>query len=75
MADDDAVVRDAERLPWAERLAHAHWKVRSEAYAAVATASAAGADANESPLVDFGACPHPLTAALCAHACSGAPCV
>ena len=75
MADDDAVVRDAERLPWADRLAHAHWKVRSEAYAAVATASAAGADANESPLVDFGACPHPPRPALCAHVYCGVLCV
>jgi hypothetical protein len=56
MADDDAVVRDAQRLPWADRLSHAHWKVRNEAYAAITAEATPGADANASPLVDFGAC-------------------
>ena len=54
-ADTDALVRDAERLPWAERLTHAHWRVRAEAYAAVTTAAAGGADTSVSPLSDFGA--------------------
>lgn len=54
-ADTDALVRDAERLPWAERLTHAHWRVRAEAYGAVTTAAAGGADTSASPLSDFGA--------------------
>ncbi len=55
MADDDAVVRDALKLPWEERFVHAHWRVRSEAYAAVAAAAGGAADATGSPLVEFGA--------------------
>ena len=53
--DADALVRDAERLPWAERLTHAHWRVRAEAYAAVTTAAAGDVDVGSSPLSDFGA--------------------
>ena len=53
--DTEALVRAAERLPWADRLQHAHWRVRVEAYAAVAAAAAAGGDAGAPPLSDFGA--------------------
>jgi hypothetical protein len=55
MADDDALVRDAQALPWEERFAHAHWRVRSEAYAAVTAAAGGAADATASPLAEFGA--------------------
>jgi hypothetical protein len=54
-ADDDAVVRAAAKLAWPERLTHSHWRVRAEAYAAVTAAAATAADANASPLADFGA--------------------
>lgn len=53
--DTEALLRDAQRLPWEARLTHAHWAVRVQAYGAVTAAAAAAGDINASPLSDFGA--------------------
>jgi hypothetical protein len=68
--DTEALVRDAERLPWADRLTHAHWRVRVEAYAAVTAAAAAAGDVSAPPLSDFGA-PSPRRAPSCAFLTHG----
>jgi hypothetical protein len=53
--DTEALLRDAQRLPWEARLTHAHWAVRVAAYNAVTAAAGAAGDITASPLSDFGA--------------------
>jgi hypothetical protein len=54
-ADDDALVREAKALPLPERLAHANWRVRVDAYADVVKEAVCAQDASAQPLKDFGA--------------------
>jgi hypothetical protein len=53
--ETEALLRDAQRLPWEARLTHAHWAVRVAAYNAVTAAAGAAGDITASPLSDFGA--------------------
>lgn len=54
-ADDDALVREAKALPLPERLAHANWRVRVDAYADVVKEAGCAQVASAQPLKDFGA--------------------
>ena len=53
--DDDKVVREARQLPLPERLAHAHWRVRADAYGDVGKEAGAARDATSPTLAEFGA--------------------
>ena len=53
--DDDKAVREARQLPLPERLAHAHWRVRADAYADVGKESSTATDATSPTLSEFGA--------------------
>ena len=53
--DDDKLVREARQLPLPERLAHAHWRVRADAYADVGKEASAATDATSPTLAEFGA--------------------
>jgi hypothetical protein len=53
--DDEAVVREAKNLPLPERLVHAHWRVRSDAYADVVKEAGWAQDISTQPLKEFGA--------------------
>ncbi len=55
MADDEAVITAARSLPMPERLSHAHWRVRSDAYADVVKEAGSAQGTLSQPLRDFGA--------------------
>ena len=54
-ADDEALVRAAKALPLPERLVHANWRVRVDAYADVVKEAGWAQDGSTPPLRDFGA--------------------
>lgn len=53
--EDDKLVREAKLLPLPERLAHASWKVRADAYADVAKEAGVAQNGSTPPLAEFGA--------------------
>ena len=56
MADEEEVLRKAKELSWPERLGHANWRVRSDAFSDVLRAAEhATAITDNEPLVEFGA--------------------
>ena len=54
-AKDDALIAAAKSLPLPDRLLHAHWRVRSDAYADVVKEAGWAQDGTTQPLRDFGA--------------------
>lgn len=57
MADNEAqVLGEAKKLSYADRLAHANWKVRSAAYDDINAACNGVYDPNDPCLQEFGAC-------------------
>ena len=53
--DDDKLVREAAKLPIAERLAHSHWRVRADAYADVGKEASWAKETSTPTLTEFGA--------------------
>eukprot|EP00854_Cymbomonas_tetramitiformis_P019551 gene19551-23382_t len=59
MADDDEkLVKEAKSLPWPDRFAHKHWKVRSEAYQDIVEKSGRYANLSDPGMKDFGSFAH-----------------
>ena len=59
MGDEEArLLEQAKKLPWSERLVHANWRARVQAYEDVNKVAASSYDATNPALKDFGTIKH-----------------